>query len=174
MPIDPRPYFDHGAWAVFQDLDAFDFLEAEHTRGTRYSSLGLFAEWRAAEGVRFLSHVVVRRSAGRVDPFAVVGLSHTGQAGVAQAAMLSRDHGAWRRELVQLARLTRETLPGLCARMGVRRIECRCWAKHPTAPRFLEAMGFWPEAELPGFGATGAETFLQYVFLPQMMTFTPS
>lgn len=160
--IHADPYEDFAAMVVLSRLDVWDQREAELIRGAGVSHLALFADWRAVEPHRLLS-LVLRTSEGGV-PFAVLGLSHTGQAGVAQAAMLSRDHRRFRRHIVQAARAIRAGMPDWCARQGVRRIEARAWAHHPTAGGFLTACGFRHEADMPGFGGTGA-TFAQYAWV---------
>lgn len=50
--------------------------------------------------------------------------------------------------------------PGVIA-AGYTRVECRTWAGHADARRFLEALGARAECRLPGYGK-GGETFLQY------------
>lgn len=164
--IDLRPYTDLGAWSVFQLLDGHDYREAEAIRGAGCSNLGLFADWRQLEGARFLSHVVYARRGTTRIAFAVLGLCHTGQAGVAQAAMLAKQHKLFRRELAELGAAIRDGLPEYCRAAGVRRIEARAWAGHPTAARFLEAVGFTHEARMPGFGGDGAAEFHQFAYTP--------
>lgn len=161
--IQLRPFTDAEAWRVFLFLDGFDFIEAELVRGARALNVSLFADWRQVEGARLLSYVVV----GRGGPFAVLGLSHTGQAGVAQAALLARDHKRHRRELAELGCAIRREMPAFCAEQGIHRVEARCWSDHPTASRFLEAVGFRHEADMPGFGTDGHATFQLYAYVHQ-------
>jgi hypothetical protein len=160
--IDPRPYSDDAALAVLNRLDPSDHLEAEIVRGTAASGYAIWADWRASQGIRVDSRVFFTGPERGAVPFAVGCLTHTGQAGVAGAAFLARDHRAFRRPIAVAAQMIRQHLPGLCAEMGVHRIEARCWAGHPTAPQFLALMGFARDAAMPGFGWDGAQTFLQF------------
>lgn len=164
--IQPRPYNDADAWAVFRMLDGWDFLEAEAVRGTSASGLSLFGDWRQVEGARILSHVILADRDGRSQPFAVLGLGHTGQAGVAQAALLAKCHRTFRRELAELGAVIRRELPEFCKEHGIFRVEARCWSRHPTASRLLEALGFDHETDMPGFGGDGMGVFRQFAFVP--------
>ncbi|MEO1024035.1 MAG: hypothetical protein AAFX07_00595 [Pseudomonadota bacterium] len=164
--IELRPYSDLDAWSVFRFLDGNDFAEAEAVRGSAASNIGLFADWRQVEGARLTSSVVAGKRPSGYEPFAVVAMCHSGQAGVAQAAMLAKDHRKWRRELVELGSLMRRRLVPICEEFGVHRIEARCWNRHPTASRFLEFIGFQFETDMPGFGGSGQVVFQQYAFLP--------
>lgn len=157
--IQARPFTSLAAMAVFRQLDASDQMEAELLRGAPTPALDLFADWRgAAQGC--LINLVFETAAG--TPFAVLALAHTGVAGVAQAALLARDHARYRRHLAELAVLIRARMPGWCVEHGVRRVEARCWASHPTAPRLLRHLGFVMEAPMFGFGGHGRATFLQF------------
>lgn len=159
--IELLPYEAELALRVFRALDPHDKIEAELVRGAATSDVTLFAEWHGANGWRLASFVV---TAGALrSPFAVLGLSNTGQAGVGQAALLAARHSAHRRSLARLARILRRDLPDWAARHSVHRIECRAWARHPTAPGFLASCGFALEAPMPGFAA-GRETFLQFAW----------
>lgn len=157
-----RPFTDLAAMAVFRHLDPSDQLEAELVRGAPAQALGLFADWRAAAAGGVLN--LVLETAG-ATPFAVLALGHTGQAGVAQAALLARDHGRFRRPLAEAAVLIRARMPGWCAERGIHRIEARCWAGHPTAAGLLTGIGFAHEADMPGFGADGAVVFRQFAWV---------
>jgi len=159
--IEARPFDDLAAMAVLSRLDPADQLEAELTRGASATSLALFAEWRAMEAYREASYVAVSR--GR--PFALFALGNTGQKGVAGAALLARDHIAFRRPLAELALTIRNHMPEFCADRGIHRIEARAWADHPTASRLLTALGFHPECDMPGFGLTGTVTFRQFAWI---------
>lgn len=163
MPIAAHPYDDHGAMAVLSRLDPNDLIEAQLIRGAQASHLELFADWRAMQGARLLSLVLhdVRRGC----PFAVLGLAHTGQSGVAQAAMLSRDHKLYRRPLIEAALQIRNRMPQFCQDNGIHRIEARSWAMHPTAGRFLSACGFRHEIEMAGFGRDGRVPFNQFAWI---------
>lgn len=156
-----RPYEDLAAHAVLSRLDPVDLLEAGVTRGRATTGLELFADWRAANAFRLASWVVFT---GAGDPFALVGLSHTGQAGVAGAALLARDHARYRRSLAQAALLMRRQMPVFAAEHRVRRIEARAWATHPTACDMLFSIGFYPEAIMAGFGPDGMDCFVQYAW----------
>ena len=160
--ISVRPYEDLAAHAILSRLDPVDFLEAEVTRGRATSGLELFADWRAMNAARMESWVLV---SGAGEPFALLGLVHTGQAGVAAAAMLARDHRRFRRPLAQAAVLIRRRLPEYAAETGVRRIEARAWSAHPTACDLLFAIGFVPEAIMAGFGPAGRDEFVQYAWI---------
>lgn len=162
--IDLRPFDHHGAMAVIRNLDPFDTMEAEATRGAAASHLAIFAEWCAIEGVRVGSWIISKASTG--EPFAVLALTNTGQGGVAGAALLSRDQRRYRRELVALARLIRVRMPTYCAELGIHRIEARAWAKHPRASKFLSLIGFTHETDMPGFGPNGHEIFRQFAWTP--------
>lgn len=161
--IDILPFADELAWPVLADLDLNDRLEAALYRGDAAAPLALFADWRAANAWRAASVVAVRRQ-GRM-PFAIVGVMATGAKGVAQAAMLARNHAAWRGELARLAVELRRRMPAWADELGIARIECRSWAQHPTAGRLLEQVGFRPEADLAGFDA-GA-VFRQFAWTPK-------
>ncbi|MFN3953225.1 MAG: hypothetical protein ACK4LQ_02150 [Pararhodobacter sp.] len=154
-------YDDLAALAVFRALDPHDLLEAQHIRGASVRYPQLFAEWHGAQAAAVLSLVLKAQGL----PFAVLLVGNTGQAGVAQAAMLARDHARFRPALVAAAREIRTRLPAFCARLGVHRIEVRAWAGHPRAGRFLRLCGFQQEAEMTGFGAVGAERFLQFAWI---------
>lgn len=162
MTIRVRPYDDLSAMAVLSALDAQDQIEAELTRGAPASALALFADWRQMEPLRVASHVAL--TAGG-QPFAVFALANTGQAGVAQAALLARDHRRHRIDLARLAVLIRHAFPRLAAACGIHRIEARSWAGHPTAARLLAAMGFAHECDMTGFGQSGAITFRQFAWI---------
>lgn len=158
MSIGIQPYDDHGAMAVFRDLDAHDLMEAHLVRGQTMGHLGLFADWRAMRPAWVEGHVLTIRG----DPFAVLAIVNTGQAGVAQAAFLARNHARFRPQIAQAAVMMRICLPVLMQDRGIHRIEARCWADHPTAPRFLAALGFEMECVMPGFGADGRACFQQF------------
>lgn len=159
--IHVRPYEDLAAHAVLGSLDPYDFLEAEITRGRATTGLELFADWRAMNAARMESWVLVT---GAGVPFGLIGLAHTGQAGVAQAALLSRDHRRFRWPLAQAAARIRRDLPAYAEKTGVRRIEARAWGGHPTACDLLYAIGFEPEALMRGFGPDGRDEFVQYAW----------
>lgn len=160
--INLRPFDDFAAMDVIRNLDPFDQLEAEATRGATSSHLAIWADWRAMQGATVKSWVV---STGAGTPFALVALGHTGQGGVAQAAMLARDHRRFRRELVALAVAIRDRMPGFCNELGIHRIEARAWAGHPRASTFLQLVGFKFETDMPGFGPRGTETFRQFAYV---------
>lgn len=153
-------YDPQGALIVFRDLDPYDLLEAQAIRGAGTSYAQLFAEWHGVQPAALLS--LVLKQAGQ--PFAVLLLRHTGQAGVAEAALLARNHRRWRRGLALTAREIRAKMAEACAAEGVHRIEARSWAGHPRAGAFLRLCGFVHEAEMHGFGATGAEIFHQFAW----------
>lgn len=168
--IQLRPWEDMAAAAVFRALDPSDLLEAELVRGAAVGHLALWADWRSIEPLRLASFVAL--TAGG-NPFAVFGLVHTGQAGVASAALLARDHRVFRRPLAQLAVILRDAFPGHCRERGVHRVEARSWSAHPTAPRLLAALGFRAEARMPGFGPDGATEFTQWAWTARSQGSTP-
>lgn len=161
--ISARPYDDQAAMIVLSRLDPHDVMEAEAVRGEAVTHLSLFADWRAMEAARLASWVIY---SGANQPFALLALCHTGQRGVAAAALLARDHRRFRRELVQLARQVREAMPVMAADWNVTRIEARAWARHPRAAAFLKLVGFSHETDMPGFGRDGTETFRQFAWTP--------
>lgn len=163
--IDPRPYDDQAAMAVLRDLDGNDRIEAQLVRGVAASHLAIFADWHAMQRGALLSLVLFAGEHAWAPPFAVLALGHTGQAGVAQAAFLARNHQRWRVPIARAGVSIRRQMPFLCADWGVHRIEARAWARHPTAGHFLHALGFRAECDMTGFGATGAETFTQYAWV---------
>lgn len=169
--ITVRPYEDLAAHAVLSRLDPMDFLEAEVTRGRATSALELFADWRAMNPARLASWVLFT---GAGEPFAVVGLSHTGAAGVAAAAMLARDHVRYRLPLAQAASAMRRGLPDWAAETGVRRIEARAWGAHPGACRLLTRIGFAFETILPGYGPAGRDRFVQFAWTQTPAAATPA
>lgn len=164
--IDVRPFESLAASAVLQRLDVHDLIEAEVVRGTALLGLDLWADWRAMQGMCIASHVFTVEG----QAFAVGAIVATGQSGVAQAALLARDHRRFRRPLVELARRIRDELPGFCADRGIHRVEARCWAGHPSASRFLAGIGFAHETDLFGFGADGRAVLRQFAWLqPQLV-----
>lgn len=158
--ITVRPWEDLAGMAVFNRIDLFDLTEAELIRGVPYTSLGLFAEWRMAQGAGPLSLI----AHDRARPFAVLALGFTGQAGVAQAALLAANHARHRMSLARLAVAVRRRMPSYAAETGFHRIEARSWAGHSSASRLLTAMGFTHEADLRGFGPGGTQTFRQFAW----------
>lgn len=161
--IELLPFQDTLALEVFRGLDPHDHMEAEVIRGAPAGAVTLYAEWHNANAWRAATYVATHGPLRA--PFAVLGLSNTGQAGVGQAALLSKSHRAHKRPLAQLARIIRRDLAAWTAERGIHRIECRCWAAHPTASRFLEHAGFTLDADMPGFGSNGAHRFLQYAWV---------
>lgn len=154
------PYDAHDALIVFTHLDPWDAMEAAAVRGAKAPPAQLFAEWHAAQAHAALSLVL---KWGGV-PFAVLVLGNTGQAGVAEAAMLARTHRHWRAGLVRAGREVRAGMAEYCQGRGINRIEARCWADHPRAGAFLRLCGFTLEAIMPGFGADGRAVFHQYAW----------
>ena len=161
MAIELRPWDDHDALIVFRTLDHHDQAEAEAVRGRSATGVQLWADWRSVEQVRIVSILAYAGGA----PFAVLGLSHTGQAGVAEAALLARNHRRFRVPLARLAVLIRRRLPRVAAEAGIHRIEARSAAIHPTASLLLQGCGFHLEAIMRGFGADGGQSFRQYAWV---------
>jgi hypothetical protein len=158
-----HPWEDLAAMAVFSRLDVHDHIEAELVRGAPYTALGLFAEWRTAQAQGPVSLIATTGPSDR--PFAVFALGNTGQAGVAEGALLAADHMRHRMALARLAVVIRQRLPAFCRETGINRIEARCWAAHPTAARLLAGMGFAHEPDLPGFARAGDQTFRQFAWV---------
>ncbi|QPM89147.1 hypothetical protein [Pseudooceanicola algae] len=159
--IHALPFDNQGAMAVFRWLDANDRREAEIVRGAPQDHIDLFCDWRAVQSVAALSFVLRTE---RRTPFAVLAVVPTGQAGVAQAAMLARSHEGYRHSMARTAVMIRRGLPAWAQSVGFNRLEARCWAGHPTAARFLRGCGFHQETAVPGYGADGTETFLQFAW----------
>lgn len=159
MPLSLRPYEDLAALAVFQRLDPSDHREAEVTRGAAATPLALWADWRAMQPACVISVIAFDDD----TPFAALALGNTGQGGVAQAALLARDHARFRRPLRALASRIRLHMPREAHHRGIWRIEARCWAGHPTAARLLSLLGFAHECRMPGFGR-GQHDFHQFAW----------
>jgi hypothetical protein len=157
-----HPFEDLAAMAVFSRLDLHDHIEVELVRGAPYTALGLFAEWRMAQAQGPVSLIATTGPSQR--PFAVFALANSGQAGVAEGALLAADHMRHRVALARLAVAIRQRLPKFTAETGIHRIEARSWAGHPTASRLLTAIGFAHEADLPGFGRDGTHSFRQFAW----------
>jgi len=160
MLVALKPYRADLAAHVLMHLDPYDQREAELVRGRPAQGLELFSDWHAGNAFRAASFVACWGVSAR--PFAVLGLSNTGVAGVGQAALLACDHAKHRRALAMLAITLRAEFPAWCVEHQVQRVECRSWAQHPTAASLLDAIGFHHEAEMPGFGAAGRTTFHQF------------
>lgn len=163
-PVHAQTYSDLAAMSVLSRLDPMDHLEAEMTRGRAVSHLAIFADWHAMEPARVVSLVLCTGHAAAPVPFAVLGLSLKGEAGVAQAALLSRDHTKFSRALIAACLLIRQKMPAFCKEHGIRRIEARSWAGHPRAARFLTSSGFRFETSMAGFGPDGTAEFRQFAW----------
>ena len=162
MSIGIQPYDDHGAMAVFSDLDAHDLMEAQLVRGpVAVTHLGLWADWRSMRPAWVESYLLTTAPAGG-KPFAVAVIANTGQAGVAQAAFLARNHARFARPIAKAAVQMRSYFPRMMDARGIHRIEARCWAGHPTAPRFLASIGFGLDCFMTGFGTDGHASFMQF------------
>lgn len=162
--IDVSPWDNRAGMVVLAQLDPADWREAQLIRaGGGMDHLDVFADWRAVQAGALVS-VILRDKTRGGDPFAVLCLGHTGQAGVAQAALLARRHDRFRRALAAAGLRIRRDMPKFCREAGVRRVEARCWAGHPRAGRFLTACGFVHEVEMAGFGGDEPATFNQYAW----------
>lgn len=157
-------YDDVASLPVFRLMDQHDLAEAALIRGQVTNAIQLWADWRAVEGWKVMS-LMAYTGQSATTPFAVFGLSNTGQAGVAAAALLARDHRKFRLPLARLACVFRTSLPAEARARGIRRIEARAWAGHPTASRLLTALGFTHEADMGGFGPDGSQTYRQFALL---------
>lgn len=158
------PFSNAAGWAVLTRLDLDDALEAAAYDGHPVDAFTLLRDWQTGHAAAQLSQVACT-SAG--TPFALILVAPTGQAGVSQAALLSRDHRQFGPHLARLAVLIRDGIDAWSEQVGVRRIEARSHADHPRADRLLRFCGFDLEARLPGFGASGDETFHQYAWLSE-------
>lgn len=159
MAIDLCPYNPTLALHVLQRLDPFDQIESDLVRAWPAGPEELFAEWHGSQQYKAASFVATDNGV----PFAVLGLGSTGIAGVAHAALLAKRHDAWGVSIAKLGVTLRRGFPSFCEDRGIYRVECRCWAQHPTAARFLSACGFTLETVLPGFGL-GQHSFLQFAW----------
>lgn len=153
------------ALRVLRNLDVNDAVEASILNG-RFDPYEALAGFVAASPVMIrLDIAEVARPDGQRIPFAIVALSRTGFPGVAAAQMIACNHAHFRAELWALARMIRDGLPGFARDAGVRRIECRCYGRHPTAAGFLRALRFDQEGgDLKGFGPGGDVAVLQFAW----------
>jgi len=164
-PVHVKPYSDHAAMSVLSRLDPSDQAEADQVRGERSSHLQIFADWRAVEPARVVSLVLCAGTESAPIPFAVLGLANTGQAGVASAALLARDHIKYKRHLLATCLLIRDRMPPFCTENGIHRIEARTWGPHPRASLFLRGCGFAYETDLHGCGRDGRTVFRQFAWI---------
>lgn len=155
-------YDDLAAMAVLRNIDPQDRLEAQAVRGEVVTHLSLFGDWRAARPLHVLSLVIRDRATS--EAIALLALANTGQAGVASAALVARNHRRYRRQLAALARVIRSDMPRFAREAGIFRIEARAWASHPRASKFLQLVGFTHECVMPGFGRDGREQFVQFAW----------
>ncbi|MBY5988206.1 hypothetical protein [Roseovarius atlanticus] len=161
--IDLSGFTNLAGMAVLGHLDVNDLIEAQLVRGHQADHLDLFTDWKVMQAGAVVSLILSDpKTGGR--PFAVLALGNTGQAGVAQAALLSKCHVRNRRSLARAALQIRARLPIFCEEVGIFRIEARCWSDHPTAPTFLHHCGFHPEVDMPGFGPKGRDRFTQFAW----------
>lgn len=169
MSIEVCPYDDAAAMTVFSHLDPGDLMEMTIQRGEMPNSLALFADWRAQQGQAVASFVLKTKNHRRFHDraFAVIALAHSGFYGVAQAALLAREHAKWRGPIARAAVLIRRRLDSFCGETGIRRIEVRSWSGHPTACNLLSSIGFAKEHTALGFGPDGDDSFDLYSYLPQ-------
>lgn len=174
MTIRTVPYEHLAAKAVFSQLDSNDLLEAQMVRGAHVDHLILFADWHNMQRNCLLSLVVTTAEAQGSVPFALLALGHTGQCGVAQAALVARDHKRFRRQLAHAALAIAGEMPALAVNAGIGRIEARAWSQHPTASTFLRAVGFHHECDMPGFGSTGTVVFRQFAWTDQYLRSAPA
>lgn len=165
--IELAPFTPDAALQVFRFLDPADLSEARAMRGFFSHYLDIYTDWSVHQRSALLSLVLKTGGKGGV-PFAVLALSNTGQAGVAQAALLARNHTRYRRPLAEAGARIRREMPEFCRKAGVYRIEARCAYEHPSAQKFLGLCGFRKEAVMPGFG-----THLRYHFCQFAWTLPP-
>ncbi|KHQ50289.1 hypothetical protein [Mameliella alba] len=162
--IDVTPWDNRAGLIVLSQLDPADWREAQLARGGGMDHLDVFADWRLVQANALLS-VILRDTSRGGEPFAVLCLAPTGHRGIAQAALLARSHKRFRRCLVAAAGRIRDDMPEFCREWGIRRVEARCWAGHPRAPRFLAACGFLPEVRMAGFGGDDPAEFVQFAWV---------
>jgi hypothetical protein len=103
---------------------------------------------------------------GGAAPFAIVGVARGAAAGSGVASLIARDHLQWHPAIRRLVIALRDDLPGWMLSNGFRRIEARCWTKHPTAAELLRGMGFVFETEIHGFGVTSSP-WAQFALVPE-------
>lgn len=163
MSLALAPWDNLTAMSVLRDLDPNDRIEAQLISGHIADHLDIFSDWRAMQAGAVLSLILKTGGPGG-RAFGVLALGHTGQAGVAQAALLARDHRRHARALARAALTIRAGMPEFCTERGIHRVEARSWAHHPTAGRFLRACGFRFETPMPGFGADGMADFHQFAW----------
>lgn len=153
------------ALAVYRNLDIHDLVEIEVMAG-RFDPLRAVAGRMMGAGLLIEAHVAeVERPGGRRIPFAVLALGQTGFPGVAQGEFLAANHGFYRRELAQLVIMARAALPEIAAAHGLRRIEFRAYARHPSAALLGACLGFREEARLRGFGPDGMAEIVQFAWV---------
>jgi RimJ/RimL family protein N-acetyltransferase len=78
--------------------------------------------------------------------------------------MLACNHVKYRRALISAAIRIKREMPAFCAEAGIHRVEARCWHGHPTAAKFLKAVGFDFETNMRGFGGQGTASFDQFAW----------
>lgn len=166
MTVTLAPFENLAAHAVLSNLDHADLIEACLTRGQIADHLDIFSDWRAMQAHALLS-LVLRDERKGGKPFAVLAVGNTGQAGVAQAALLARPHSQNRRALATAGLMIRTGVAEWCDGLGIHRIEARCWRAHPTAAQFLTLCGFSHETEMRGFGSDGRAVFSQFAWTAQ-------
>ncbi|MEM9782159.1 MAG: hypothetical protein AAF899_06755 [Pseudomonadota bacterium] len=155
------------ALEVFGDIDRSDLCEVELTHGRPIVAAEELLEiFKTAEKAHALCLIAWRHSPqGGAVPFAILGLGCFTEC-VATAALLARDHRAWKRPLAHLVLELRRELPRFMFEMSLRRLEARSWPDHPTAASLLSGIGFEREASLPGCACDGGP-FDLYGFVPQ-------
>lgn len=157
------PFQDGAAVHVLRGLDPADRDECVLTSPLMGDHYALHRCWASIPALPGSNHVVM--SARTLRPCALFMANPTGVDGVASVALLARDHRKHWRELAELCLCLRSQLPVYAQKMGLHRIEVRCWEDHPTAPRLLRAMGFQIEGVLRGFGPEGQHRFIQFAMI---------
>lgn len=163
MSLTLVPWNNMTGMSVLKSLDPHDRVEVQLIRGHVADHLDIFSDWRNMQASAVLSLILKSGVAGG-RAFAVLALGDTGQAGVAQAALLARDHKRHARALARAALTIRAAMPEFCTARGIHRVEARSWQDHPTAGRFLRACGFHFETAMPGFGGDGRTVFHQFAW----------
>jgi len=154
------------ALRVIEDLDRMDRLEIQ-LGGVDPTPDAILRQFVLQDATGSHLQIVWRhRPEGGAEPFAIVMIDELLARGTASAALIARDHVRFAAPLRRLVAGLRADLPGAMAQSGLRRLECRCWAEHPTAPGLLTAIGFAFETELHGFGLSQTP-WLQFALVPE-------
>lgn len=157
--IDVREALRGDVHAVLGDLDQHDKAEAE-AMGWQPFNPRLVAESMLKQqrlGGRIFVASDLDLHGGILDErFALFGFGAAESGGTARAGFLARNHRLWARPLLLLGAAVRSQIDAYARLAGLRRLEVRLSAEHPTAAKLCLALGFEFETDLPGFGIPGA------------------